>query len=292
MSTEELFLPFWHHIEDLRLVVIKIGCILFIGMILAFGFSDTLIDFLTAPYKKQTTQQTYKIEQIHNPHAQPLTYTLPAGSIFNNQVARQVTIPSQTNIQILVPNTQTLAIFSPIEGMRVSFKVSFWAGFILTSPFWGWTIFTFIAPALHSREKRALIPFLLASLLAIAIACYIAWTLTIPLANIYLYNWNAEIGTNLWALNSYLDYTLLLLFANCIVGEIAVIGFFMVHYGFVSTEKMTTHRRGAILCAFIIATLLTPPDVLSQLLLAIPLILLYELLILYARFRKKVLISI
>jgi sec-independent protein translocase protein TatC len=108
---------------------------------------------------------------------------------------------------------------------------------------------------------------------------------TIPAANSYLLLFNANLGLNLWTLSNYLDYTFLLLIGNGIAFEIGLILLFLVHLGVVSAEFLASKRRHFIVIAFILAALLTPPEVMSQILLAIPLIGLFEASIFYAKLR-------
>ena len=88
-------------------------------------------------------------------------------------------------------------------------------------------------------------------------------------------------------LTHYLDYTIFLLLANGLAFELCVLGLFAVHLGLVTAEGLLAKRRVAIVGAFILGALLTPPDVLTQIMLAIPLIVLYEGIILYARLKRS-----
>lgn len=182
---------------------------------------------------------------------------------------------------------QNLVLLSPLEGFMAAMKISFWLGVFLTSPVWLFLLAKFFLPAMHRHERRLLIPFLVSSVILITLGVAFSLTVTIPISNIYLAAFNQGIGTNLWSLSSYLDYTLFLVLANGIAFESAVVGVFAVHLGLVSAKAFSTNRRMAILGAFIIGALLTPPDVLTQLMLAIPLIALYELLALYAKIKEK-----
>jgi sec-independent protein translocase protein TatC len=114
-----------------------------------------------------------------------------------------------------------------------------------------------------------------------------AFYVTIPLANDYLLSFNQGIGTNWWSLAHYLNYTLFLMLANAAACELFVAGVFIVHLRLVTAEWLANHRRIIVVSAFILGAILTPPDVLTQCLLAGLLIFLYELLILYARLASK-----
>lgn len=177
----------------------------------------------------------------------------------------------------------SLVLLGPLEGVGIALKTSFWIGLLATSPLWLFFLIHFIRPALRTDEKRLLLPFIIVSFAFIAIGCCFAYFVTIPLANSYLKAFNQSLGENLWSLSAYLDYTFFLLLANGLAFELCAIGIFAVQLNLISAEMLIRWRRSAIVMAFIIGALLTPPDILTQILLAVPLICLYEGVILYAR---------
>lgn len=181
-----------------------------------------------------------------------------------------------------------LVLFSPIDGMSIAFKLSFWTGLVISSPFWVYFFLRFAAPAFHVEEWRKILIFIALSVIFLAFGTAFAYRVTIPLANRYFETFNDAIGTNLWSLSQYLDYTLFLVLANGLAFELSLTLFFLVHFGIVSAKALKDKRRYMILFAFILGAILTPPDVTSQLMLALPLAGLYELAILYAILRERV----
>jgi len=203
--------------------------------------------------------------------------------------SRLITIPAKNSILIEKTITSSpLLVLGPIEGMLTTFKMAFWIGLVATSPFWMYFLFSFIAPALEPYQKTMILPFISLSIVFILAGILFSFYITIPFANQYLQLFNESIGTNLWTLSNYLDYTVILLLANGLAFEFAVILFFMVHYRVLRPESMTKKRRHMIVAAFVIGALLTPPDVLTQILMAIPLIILYEIIILYGYARDQI----
>lgn len=180
-----------------------------------------------------------------------------------------------------------LVILGPIEGFNTALKTCFWFSLAATSPLWSFLLLRFLAPALKEQERRLVLPFLLLSALFMSLGLGLAYCVTIPLANQYLFAFNSAIGENLWSLSHYLDYTVLLLLANAIAFEFAVIFLFLIHFGWLSENWLREKRRLMIVLIFIVSALLTPPDVLTQILLAIPLMGLYEVMILYASLKRK-----
>lgn len=184
-----------------------------------------------------------------------------------------------------------LLVLGPLEGISIAFKVCFWLGVVLSSPAWGFTLLRFIVPALRKEERSLLFPFIILSYLFILIGFASAYFMTIPLANTYLQTFNASLGVNLWTLSNYLDYTFFLLLANGIAFEMGLLLLFLVHIRILTAELMIAKRRHMIVLAFILGAFLTPPEILTQLMLALPLIILYELAILYAKYRRVVLMG-
>lgn len=188
-----------------------------------------------------------------------------------------------------------IILIGPLEGMSILFKICFWGGFALTSPFWGIVGLKFIFPGLKRQEKQILIPFFALSLIFMGLGIFLAYQYTLPIANQFLMDFNAFFGENLWSLTHYVDYLFLLLMGHAVAGEVVLVLFLMVHTRFLSETWLIEKRRHMIVLAFILGALLTPPDILTQLLMAIPLIALYEVSILYAKIRsflaKKILLK-
>lgn len=288
---------FWGHVSGLRTALLRVFAVIFIGFGCSLFFYQDILSFVTAPLHQHSalTHQEIKQVRITNASGKAQTYQLLPGesiasSFKTNKIDDDtlVILPEgYISLDRLVP-AESLVILSPIEGMITSFKVSLWIGFVATSPLWIYFLLQFILPALNFRERKALCPFLAFSLLFISMGFFFAYYVTIPLANAYFILFNEGIGLNLWSLSNYLDYTLFLLLSNGLAFELGLVLFFLVHLGLLSAETMIEKRRHMIVAAFILGALLTPPDVLTQLMLAIPLIALYEATILYARFRKVI----
>ncbi len=294
--------PFWEHVNALRSTILRIMTLIALGMVLSFFFYSTIISFLTSPLNKERSAATLasteeRIEHIRLKNDGPkiLTYQLPHNLIDITQMSpnieriglKTLLIPPESWVTFTQPiNSTQLVVLGPLEGMLIAFKTSLWVGALVTSPLCLLILFQFISPGLHAHERRLVIPFIMTSLTLMLMGALFAFNITIPLANQYLSSFNQAIGINLWSLEHYLDYTFFLLFASSLAFELGVIGIFAVHLGIVSAEKLRSNRRIAILMAFVIGALLTPPDVFTQMMLAIPMILLYEIVILYARFKN------
>ncbi|MCB1112745.1 MAG: twin-arginine translocase subunit TatC [Chlamydiales bacterium] len=178
-----------------------------------------------------------------------------------------------------------LYLFSPLDGISVTIKLCFWVGLAVSSPIWCFFLFEFLSPGLNIKEKRVFIPFFTLSSLFFFGGMAFAHYVTIPLANGYLLALNNQIGQNLWSLSAYIDYALLLYLANGIAFESCLILLFLVHFGICTAPFMVQKRKPVIISIFVISALLTPPDVVTQLLMALPLLLIYEGAIIYSRLK-------
>ncbi|MEM9279686.1 MAG: twin-arginine translocase subunit TatC [Pseudomonadota bacterium] len=175
----------------------------------------------------------------------------------------------------------------------VQIKIAFFGAIFLGFPVIATQIYSFVAPGLYKNEKGAFLPFLVATpILFLAGACLV-YFLIMPLATSFFLSLEqvggegqAEI-TNLQSVRSYLDLIMLLIFAFGLVFQLPVAITLLSQAGLVSAETLSGKRKYAILLAFVAAAVLTPPDPVSQLGLAIPTILLYEISILAARRIEK-----
>lgn len=180
-----------------------------------------------------------------------------------------------------------LAIFAPQEGFLSICKLSFWTGCLGTSPLWLLLLLRFLRPGLKGAEKKLLSFFALLSTLFIAGGLFFCATCTLPIASHYLYSFNSEFGQNLWGLAAYVDFAFLLLFAHGVAFETGALLLFLIHLKVLAPEEMAKKRRHAIVAALIAGALLTPPDVPTQLMVALPLYGFYELAILYGNMRTS-----
>jgi len=294
METDEQS-SIWDHVGELRKTFIAAITVIVVGFSIAFYFSNLIISFFSWPLNQSGPHRNeIKIEKISNLSSSDQVYSLASNEkVASISGAKEISpntylLSPQSSLSVeKTINHEHLVILGPLEGMMISFKVSFWVGIVLTSPIWIYFILNFIAPGLRKKERKLVLPFLLLSICFLSAGFALAYFLTIPLANQYLLSFNNAIGTNLWSLSNYLDYTLILILANGLAFELALILLLLVHFEFISAQTMADKRRHMIVIAFIVGAILTPPDVLTQFLLAIPLILLYELTILYAKLKPR-----
>lgn len=289
--------PFWEHVSALRQTFLKTLALIIVGMGISLFFYQEILSFLALPLNQNTTLEPQVVQhfRLTNTSHKEYDFTLPhdalEGSLSVAPNVKQVSkrnykIPPESYLEYDKLQNHKLVILGPLEGILTSLKISFWTGLVVTSPVWLFFILQFLTPALKPREKSLMIPFALTSLIFLSLGTAFAYYLTIPLANHYFQLFNQPIGDNLWSLSTYVDYTLALLLANALAFECCVILLFLVHLGYITARSMRKKRRHAIVMAFILGAILTPPDILTQLMLAIPLIGFYELILIYAKLRE------
>lgn len=292
--------PFWEHVSALRNTLLWTLLVVVLGTIGALYFYREVFALLTAPLHSQQQsvfeRQEIRRHRIVNSDSSPQLYTVPADSgspALLSHGTQQIApssylIPAGGYLEFnqIIP-TESLIALSPLDGISASVKTSFWVGLVGTSPIWLAFLLQFVWPALRPQEKWLIFPFLLLSFLFLGTGLLFAFFVTIPMANHYLKAFNQGIASNFWTLAHYMDYTVSLLLANAFAFEIFVVLLFLVHLGIVSATTMIQKRRHVIVGAFIVGAVLTPPDILTQLMLALPLIALYECAILYARLRAN-----
>ena len=163
------------------------------------------------------------------------------------------------------------------------FKTSFYVAILLAIPAVLYQIWSFVAPGLYRREKRLAVPLLVASVVLFYLGVLFAYFVIFPVMFGFFAAAapdNVQVMTDI---SSYLDFVLVLFIAFGVAFEVPVVTVLLVLIRIVKIDTLTKNRQYVFLGAFVVGMFLTPPDVFSQTLLAIPMYLLYECGILMAR---------
>jgi len=179
------------------------------------------------------------------------------------------------------------------EAFFVEIKVAMCAAFFLAFPIISNQLWAFVAPGLYAREKRAFLPFLIATPVLFMAGASLAYFVVMPTAFKFFLGFEGPVGglqqEALPAMGDYLSLVMQFILAFGVCFQLPVLLLLLNRAGIVTRQQLKGIRRYMIVAAFALAAILTPPDVVSQLMLGIPLILLYEisLLIMWVTERKK-----
>ena len=167
----------------------------------------------------------------------------------------------------------------------VPMKVTMLVAFIIALPVVMYQLWAFIAPGLYLHERKLIMPLVISSYSLFIIGMALAYFLVFPTAFKFMASYNAPLGAEMSTdIDNYLSFAMTTFLAFGITFEVPVVVVVLVRMGMVPLAKLKEIRPYVIVGAFIISAIVTPPDVLSQLLLAVPMTLLYELGLLVARF--------
>ncbi len=187
-----------------------------------------------------------------------------------------------------MPAESRFIFTAPQEAFVTYLKVSALAGIFLTSPVIFYQIWSFVAPGLYEEERRYIIPIALCSAIFFVSGAAFGYFVVFPAAFEFFMSFNTEHIQAMLKLDEYLGFSIKLLLAFGFVFEMPLFALILGRIGLITAEMMRRWRRFAVLGAFIVGAILTPPDVFSQLLMAGPLLVLYELsIILVASFGRK-----
>src|SRR6478609_2376829 len=234
---EEGHMTFWEHLQELRTRLIRMAFAFFIGATVAWIYKGRLLVLPTKPFVEGWGNQGGARPSLH---------------------------------------------FGDPAGLFVSYvKIAVLGGMVLSLPIILYQLWAFIAPGLYSREKRLVLPFVTMSCGLFCAGAYFGWRFVFPVAFDYLLQF-AEVPLDsalkvepTVMIESYLSFIIRALVAFGAVFEIPVVVFFLAFAGIINHTHLIKFFRYFIVIAFIVAAVITPPDPLSQILLAAPLIGLY-----------------
>jgi sec-independent protein translocase protein TatC len=195
-------------------------------------------------------------------------------------------------VQPLLAAGQGKIIYTDIfEAFFVEIKVAFFSAIMIGFPVFATQMYKFVAPGLYKHEKRAFLPFLLMTFPLFAMGAALAYYFAMPVALKFLLGFSGNVGgvqqEALPGVGNYLNFVTKFLFGFGVAFLLPVVLMLLERAGIVTRQQLKSGRRYAIVGAFAIAAVLTPPDIISQVMLAVPLCLLYEFAILAIWFTEK-----
>ncbi len=239
---------FTSHFVELRSRLLNSLIFIFIVFIISYIFAEHIYNFLVEPY---------------------------ASAVKDDQVPRRL-------------------IFTALHETFITYiKVAFFSSIFLGSPVLLIQIYKFIAPGLYKNEKKAILPYLISTPILFLLGGLLVYYLVMPLAIKFFLSFetigsNANLPIQLEAkVNEYLSLIMRLIFAFGISFQLPILLNLLARIGVVNSNYLKTRRRYVIVIIFALAAILTPPDPITQVGLAIPLLLLYELSIFTVKFTEK-----
>lgn len=262
MNTENATATFWEHLDALRGSLWKIAAVVTIFGCIAFFFKDYLFAFVLAP--KNSDFITFRLL------GETSNFLSPNGA-------------DSSSFSVNLINTQLA------EQFTIHIKMAISAGFLAALPYVLYEIYRFVSPALYASERRYAVRVVASSYAMFMIGAALSYFLVFPLTFRFLgtYQVSPEVE-NLIVLGSYIDMLTMLCMAMGIVFEIPVLSWFFARMGFITASFLRRYRRHAVVVLLFIAALITPTaDVVTLLLVAFPMHLLYEISIFVAKRATK-----
>jgi sec-independent protein translocase protein TatC len=231
-------MTFWEHLAELRLRIIKMALAFLIGAVVAWVAREPLLQWLTEPFVRAWN----------------------AGELGGKAALH---FPAPTSL------------------FMAYVKLSLLGGIVLSLPVILYQLWSFVAPGLYSREKRLAIPFVVSSCGLFAGGGYFGWRVAFPIAFQYLLGFSGPIGGSGFEvkptvmIGDYIEFVTRMLIAFGLVFELPVVIFFLSIAGLINHRHLIKFGRYFVVIAFIVGAIVTPPDITSQFLLAVPLCVLY-----------------
>ena len=247
-SKQESKGSFISHLVELRSRLLKSFIFLILSFVICYYFSEEIYRFLVKPYSDAVIEKNLDRRLIYTAlHEAFLTYV----------------------------------------------KVAFFASIFITSPIFLTQIWKFIAPGLYKNEKKALLPYLIATPVLFIFGGFLVYFFIMPLAIKFFLSFETMQNTNALAIqleakvNEYLSLVMRLIFAFGLSFQLPIVLSLLARIGIVNSEYLKDRRKYVVVIIFAAAAILTPPDPITQIGLALPLLLLYEISIITVKFIEK-----
>ena len=204
-------------------------------------------------------------------------------SLFANDIYALIAGPLLAQL----PDESSMIATEVASPFLVPFKLTFFAAVFVSVPYLLYQAWAFVAPGLYQNERRLVLPLLSSSVLLFYLGCAFAFFIVFPLLFAFLTS-TAPVGVTVMTdIGHYLNFILKMFFAFGVAFEVPIAIILFVYTGLASVESLARKRAYIIVGAFTAGMLLTPPDIISQVLLAVPVWLLFELGLILGRFVKR-----
>jgi len=257
---EDKKMPLTEHLGELRRKIIISLTALFITFLILFNYSEDIFKFIMFPLKYSLN---FSVKNMN-------LHFIPQDKLQNTK----------------------LVFLAPAEAFWMNIKIALVSGLIISLPVIFYQLWKFISPGLNPKERRYVVPFILITTGLFLIGTAFCFFIVLPFAMRFLLTYKVgDFLSPMLSVGNYVDFCLKFLLAFGVVFELPVAIIFFTRTGLVTQKTLAKNRKYAILLAFVVAAILTPtPDAFNQTLMAVPMIILYEVGILASRIfvRRKV----
>lgn len=245
-------MPFTEHLGELRKRIIVSLVSLVIWFAVIFSYSEKIFEFLTLPLRSELS----------------FAFTFPFIQF----------VPSRTEVHNLV-------FLGPAEAFWMHIKISMVAALVFSLPVILYQVWKFIAPGLMQNEKKYVGPFIIITSILFILGTSFCFFIVLPFALGFLLTYKTGTLMPMLSVGAYTDFCLKFILAFGLVFELPIVIVFLTRMGIITTQTLRKNRKYALLIAFVLAAILTPtPDAFNQSLMAVPIIILYEVGIIVSRF--------
>ncbi len=236
-------MPFLEHLEELRWRLFKSIIAIIVAAIVAFFFSDQILRIIQLPFEKA--------------------------------VAMQPEMRAEDGT-VIAPRSQ-LIFLSPTEGFMIRIKLSLLTGLLFASPVVFYQFWKFVSPGLLEKERKFIPRLAAASTIFFLIGASFCYFFVIRFGLNFLLGFQSETLAAVIDIKEYFGFFTLLILMFGIVFEMPVLAYFLTRLGILTPEFMRDKRQYAVVGIFVLSAIITPPDIFTQMALALPLLLLYEI---------------
>ena len=182
-----------------------------------------------------------------------------------------------------LPAGRPLVFIAPTEAFFAHLKVAFLASLVLVWPYLCYQAWAFVVPGLYEKERRYTVPFVVSATFMFLLGGAFVYTLILPYGMAFLLGYGSASLVPMISVGAYISFAVRLLIAFGAIFELPVVMVLLGKLGLVTPQMLSRNRRYVIVLSFLVAAILTPPDVFTQVLMAVPLLILYEVSILLTR---------
>jgi sec-independent protein translocase protein TatC len=300
--------PFLEHLEDLRRALLKCVVVILVALLVCLFTVNKIALILEYPIRRMHLLEqpkptvTFEIGSVRfGPYevSRDQFGGLPGGDTPHVVYKIGMTKIGEEQVVTLKPDTQAdpgvsrikLRNLNPAEGFMVAFHIALYASLVVSAPFWLYFLGQFILPALHVRERRFLFTWLGWGVLLFSMGVLMTYFVLLPLALRASIEYSTLLGFDAyeWRADEYIRFTCKFLLGMGLGFQFPLVVLTLVKLGILGYRQLAHFRRHVIVVSFVLGAILTTPEVITQVAMAVPLCLLYEICIWLAWFweRKK-----